>query len=101
MDYLSSYATLSVLIVGAAIVKSRGQEQCGDHIHIPENREFTYEELVKITNNFSVFIDEGGFGPVFHGQLKDGTQLAVKMRSPTSMSGKGMPEFLAEVLTFI
>ncbi|BAF24879.1 senescence-induced receptor-like serine/threonine-protein kinase [Oryza sativa Japonica Group] len=80
-----------------AIVKSRGQEQYGDHIHIPENREFTYEELVKITNNFSVFIGEGGFGPVFHGQLKDGTQLAVKMRSPTSMSGKGMPEFLAEV----
>uniref|UniRef100_A0A0E0M0A3 non-specific serine/threonine protein kinase n=1 Tax=Oryza punctata TaxID=4537 RepID=A0A0E0M0A3_ORYPU len=80
-----------------AIVKSRDQEQCGDHIHIPDNQEFTYEELVKITNNFSAFIGEGGFGPVFHGQLKDGTQLAVKMRSPTSMSGKGMPEFLAEV----
>ncbi|KAF0915204.1 hypothetical protein E2562_034161, partial [Oryza meyeriana var. granulata] len=80
-----------------ATLKSRSQEQCGDHIHILDNREFTYEDLVKITNNFSTFIGEGGFGPVFHGQLKEGTQLAVKMCSSTSMSGKGMPEFLAEV----
>uniref|UniRef100_A0A0E0ERB2 Protein kinase domain-containing protein n=1 Tax=Oryza meridionalis TaxID=40149 RepID=A0A0E0ERB2_9ORYZ len=80
-----------------SIVKSRGQEHCGDHVHIPDNREFTYDELAKITNNFSTFIGEGGFGPVFHGQLKDGTQLAIKMCSPTSTPGKGMPEFLAEV----
>lgn len=87
--------------MGAGIVKSRGQEHCGDHVHIPDNREFTYDELAKITNNFWTFIGEGGFGPVFHGQLKDGTQLAIKMCSPTSTPGKGMPEFLAEVLDLI
>lgn len=75
----------------------RSQEDCRGHTHIPDNREFTYEELVKITNNFSVCIGEGGFGHVFHGQLEDGNQVAVKMRSPTSAIGKGMAEFLAEV----
>uniref|UniRef100_A0A0D3H5U4 non-specific serine/threonine protein kinase n=1 Tax=Oryza barthii TaxID=65489 RepID=A0A0D3H5U4_9ORYZ len=87
----------AILMFISAKSKSRGQEHCGDHAHIPDNREFTYDELAKITNNFSTFIGEGGFGPVFHGQLKDGTQLAIKMCSPTSTPGKGMPEFLAEV----
>uniref|UniRef100_A0A0E0II67 Protein kinase domain-containing protein n=1 Tax=Oryza nivara TaxID=4536 RepID=A0A0E0II67_ORYNI len=75
------------------------KEECDDHIHISESdgREFTYKELMEMTNNFSVCIGEGGFGPVFHGRLKEGTQVAVKMQSPTSTIGKGTTEFLAEV----
>uniref|UniRef100_A0A0E0B1X2 Protein kinase domain-containing protein n=1 Tax=Oryza glumipatula TaxID=40148 RepID=A0A0E0B1X2_9ORYZ len=73
------------------------KEEYEDHIHISDGREFTYKELMEMTNNFSVCIGEGGFGPVFHGQLKEGTQVAVKMQSPTSTIGKGTTEFLAEV----
>lgn len=64
---------------------------------VPENREFAYHELVKITNNFSVCIGEGGFGPVYQGQLNDGTQVAVKMGSQKSVHGQGTKEFFAEV----
>lgn len=67
---------------------------------VPENREFAYHELVKITNNFSVCIGEGGFGPVYQGQLKDGTQVAVKMGSQKSIHGQGTKEFFAEVINF-
>uniref|UniRef100_J3MWT3 non-specific serine/threonine protein kinase n=1 Tax=Oryza brachyantha TaxID=4533 RepID=J3MWT3_ORYBR len=70
---------------------------CEDRIHISDGREFTYKEVVEMTNNFSVCIGEGGYGPVFHGRLKEGTQVAVKMHSATSTTGKGMAEFLAEV----
>ncbi|XP_052168680.1 senescence-induced receptor-like serine/threonine-protein kinase [Oryza glaberrima] len=73
------------------------KEDCNDHINISDGREFTYKELMEITNDFSVCIGEGGFGPVFHGRIKDGTQVAVKIHSPTSEIEKGMREFLAEV----
>lgn len=75
----------------------KSQEDRKGHIHTSDSREFTYAELVAITNNFSACIGEGGYGPVFHGLLNDGTQVAVKMHSPASATGKGMEEFLAEV----
>uniref|UniRef100_A0ACD5XRB7 Uncharacterized protein n=1 Tax=Avena sativa TaxID=4498 RepID=A0ACD5XRB7_AVESA len=75
----------------------KNQEVLKGHAHTSDSREFTYVELAAITNNFTACIGEGGYGPVFHGQLKDGTQLAVKMHSSTSEIGKGMAEFLAEV----
>lgn len=43
------------------------KEDHEDHIHISDGREFTYTELIEMTNNFSVCIGEGGYGPVFHG----------------------------------
>ncbi|XP_044384929.1 senescence-induced receptor-like serine/threonine-protein kinase [Triticum aestivum] len=87
----------SVLLGCVDLPGPKSQENCKGHIHTSDSREFTYVELVAITNNFSACIGEGGYGPVFHGQLKDGTQVAVKMHSPTSATGKGMEEFLAEV----
>lgn len=62
-----------------------------------ENRQFTYEELKKITNNFKNDIGKGGFGTVYHGFLEDGTQVAVKLRSHSS--SQGTKEFLAEVMS--
>ncbi|BAT07661.1 Os09g0354600 [Oryza sativa Japonica Group] len=38
------------------------------HVLMSDDHEFTYEELVKITNNFSECIGEGGFGPVYLGK---------------------------------
>ncbi|XP_027344259.1 cysteine-rich receptor-like protein kinase 10 isoform X2 [Abrus precatorius] len=50
------------------------------------------------TNNFSEFckLGEGGFGPVYKGNLEDGTEIAVKRLSKTS--GQGLEEFKNEVI---
>ncbi|XP_044957311.1 receptor-like protein kinase At3g21340 [Hordeum vulgare subsp. vulgare] len=59
-----------------------------------ESRRFTYEELKMITNNFERVLGRGGFGYVYDGFLKVGTQVAVKLRSQSS--NQGVKEFLAE-----
>lgn len=58
---------------------------------------FTYHELRKATRNFHKDnkLGEGGFGEVFLGKIRDGTQVAVKRLSDDSKQGK--PQFLAEV----
>ncbi|KAL5576852.1 hypothetical protein UlMin_018551 [Ulmus minor] len=57
-------------------------------------RQFTYAEVIKITNNFERTIGRGGFGTVFHGFIDD-TQVAVKMLSSSSV--QGYKQFQAEV----
>uniref|UniRef100_A0A0D3H5V4 Protein kinase domain-containing protein n=1 Tax=Oryza barthii TaxID=65489 RepID=A0A0D3H5V4_9ORYZ len=74
---------------------SRNEKYHWDHLQENENRQFTYEELEKITDNFQLIIGEGGFGRVYHGRLEDNTEVAVKMLSGTSSSG--FNGFLAEV----
>jgi hypothetical protein len=66
-----------------------------NHLQISENRRFTYKELVNITNNFEGFIGHGGFGHVYYGRLENGSEVAVKMCSQSSIHG--LDEFLAEV----
>ena len=43
-------------------------------------RRFRYSDLVKFTD-FKSSLGEGGFGKVYRGELKDGTIVAVKVRS--------------------
>ncbi len=59
--------------------------------------EFTFKELQEATNDFSpsFFIGEGGFGKVYRGVLKDGTEVAIKKL--TSGGNQGDKEFLVEV----
>lgn len=64
----------------------------------PKNYQFSYSEILTITNNFERVIGKGGFGTVYHGYLND-TQVAVKMLSPTSAQGN--KEFQAEVVIFL
>ncbi|KAJ3690486.1 hypothetical protein LUZ61_019650 [Rhynchospora tenuis] len=52
-----------------------------------ENRQFTFNHLVKITNKFQTEIGRGGFGIVYWGRLEDGRQVAVKINSDTSPQG--------------
>uniref|UniRef100_A0A8I6YG72 non-specific serine/threonine protein kinase n=1 Tax=Hordeum vulgare subsp. vulgare TaxID=112509 RepID=A0A8I6YG72_HORVV len=86
------------VLLGCANLQCPKSHEVGcNNVHTSDRREFTYAELVAITNNFSTCIGEGGYGPVFHGELKDGTQVAVKLHSPTSATAKGMEEFSAEV----
>ncbi|RWR78182.1 senescence-induced receptor-like serine/threonine-protein kinase [Cinnamomum micranthum f. kanehirae] len=67
-----------------------------------ENRRFTYTEVLIMTNNFERAIGKGGFGTVYHGQMPDGTQVAVKMLSIQSVkllshTFQGYDEFQNEV----
>uniref|UniRef100_A0A7N2LLQ6 Protein kinase domain-containing protein n=1 Tax=Quercus lobata TaxID=97700 RepID=A0A7N2LLQ6_QUELO len=64
-----------------------------------DNRQFTYSEVVSITNNFQNIVGKGGFGTVYHGCLSDGMQVAVKMLSPSSTDGS--TQFLTENLNFL
>ena len=54
---------------------------------------FSYSDLHKATNNFSIKLGQGGFGSVYLGVLSDGTLLAVKQLEAI---GQGMEEFRAE-----
>lgn len=58
---------------------------------------FTLKQIRDATNDFSPanMIGEGGFGPVYKGQLYDGTMVAVKQLS--SKSRQGNREFLNEI----
>ncbi|KAL5188214.1 putative LRR receptor-like serine/threonine-protein kinase RFK1 [Glycine soja] len=58
---------------------------------------FTLKQIRDATEDFSPDnkIGEGGFGPVYKGQLSDGTLVAVKQLSSRSRQGNG--EFLNEI----
>ncbi|XP_039070422.1 probable LRR receptor-like serine/threonine-protein kinase RFK1 [Hibiscus syriacus] len=58
---------------------------------------FTLKQIEVATNDFdpAYKIGEGGFGPVYKGQLYDGTKIAVKQLS--SKSRQGNREFLNEI----
>ncbi|KAK7359171.1 hypothetical protein VNO77_01119 [Canavalia gladiata] len=58
---------------------------------------FTFKQIRVATEDFSPAnkIGEGGFGPVYKGQLSDGTRVAVKQLS--SKSRQGNREFLNEI----
>lgn len=60
----------------------------------PINHQFSYPEILTISNNFERVLGRGGFGIVYHGYVNN-TPVAVKMLSPTSTQGN--KEFQAEV----
>lgn len=59
-----------------------------------KKRQYSYADLVKITNNFQRVIGRGGFGTVYHGFVDEDTQVAVKMLSQSS--AQGYQQFVAE-----
>ena len=59
------------------------------------SRAFTLEEMMEATNSFSRKIGQRGFGSVFFGKLKEGTEIAVKVL--TFFSQQGVHQFQNEV----
>ncbi|XP_068303430.1 LRR receptor-like serine/threonine-protein kinase IOS1 [Pyrus communis] len=106
---IGGFFILVVLVVSIFMWLKRGrkQEVVTAVSHQPNNqvdsleskkRQFTYLDVLQITNNFQTIIGRGGFGKVYHGFVDD-TQVAVKMLSPTS--GQGYQQFQAEVKLLI
>ncbi|KAM7254540.1 hypothetical protein ACFE04_003920 [Oxalis oulophora] len=60
-----------------------------------KNRRFTYEDVLKITNNLETVIGEGGFGKVYLGYLDNQNKVAVKVLSV--LARHGLQQFQAEV----
>ncbi|RWR78178.1 putative LRR receptor-like serine/threonine-protein kinase [Cinnamomum micranthum f. kanehirae] len=99
--------TLSILLIILRRFKWRKEDpvvkpnEAGD-LFSSEKRQFTYAEVITMTNNFRRAIGKGGFGTVYHGQMPDGTQVAVKMLSLQSVkllsrTCQGSNEFQNEV----
>ncbi|CAN4090480.1 unnamed protein product [Withania somnifera] len=75
--------------------KGKNEEDL-EKIAAQEQKQIPFEVLVSATKNFHPDnkLGEGGFGPVFKGQLSDGRQIAVKKLSHSSR--QGMKEFKNE-----
>ncbi|KAJ0007320.1 hypothetical protein Pint_29526 [Pistacia integerrima] len=96
----ASSATLFIILIALATWWSlrRRKQAFGDDAKLSfelKGRHFTYSEVLRITDNFKRVLGRGGFGTVYHGNLDDSTQVAVKMLS--SSSRQGYKEFMAEL----
>ncbi|KAG2728906.1 hypothetical protein I3843_01G221100 [Carya illinoinensis] len=94
----SSITAVSILLFIVSVLaiyrRKRGSDRVTKSTIKSKNRQYSYYEVVKITNNFKNIIGKGGFGNVYLGKLKDETQVAVKFLSPSS--NQGYKEFRAE-----
>ncbi|CAJ1955352.1 unnamed protein product [Sphenostylis stenocarpa] len=62
------------------------------------NKQFSYSQIMTITNNFDKTIGKGGCGVVYLGSLQDGTQVAVKMLLPQCPQGSQQFQTEAQLL---
>ncbi|KAK7257273.1 hypothetical protein RIF29_31124 [Crotalaria pallida] len=77
--------------------KSKIEDDIETQVDVLELPLFDLSTIIAATNNFFIKnkIGEGGFGPVYKGQLGDGREIAVKRLSRSS--GQGTTEFINEV----
>ncbi|KAK6142579.1 hypothetical protein DH2020_022927 [Rehmannia glutinosa] len=78
-------------------VSELAAERKSEDLELPS---FSFATIAAATNNFSEenIIGEGGFGPVYKGNLSSEEEIAVKRLSETS--GQGFEEFKNEVILF-
>ncbi|XP_057734945.1 probable LRR receptor-like serine/threonine-protein kinase At1g05700 isoform X2 [Arachis stenosperma] len=82
------YAAATNIILGKRRSSMKGTELES------KQRQYSFNEVVKMTNNFDRILGRGGFGTVYHGFIED-IQVAVKMLSLSSVHG--YQQFVAEV----
>ncbi|PON84293.1 Serine/threonine protein kinase [Trema orientale] len=58
--------------------KSKNESNGDNGSVFSRKKQFTYSEILKITNNFERVLGEGGFGKVYYGNLK-GNEVALKL----------------------
>ncbi|XP_062087596.1 LRR receptor-like serine/threonine-protein kinase IOS1 [Humulus lupulus] len=84
------------VFVGLKKIKKKTQEPNAQKDSFESSkRQFTYSEVLRITNNFERILGKGGFGTVYHGFIDENTQVAVKVLSSSSV--QGYQQFQAEV----
>ncbi|KAG7997649.1 hypothetical protein I3843_01G220500 [Carya illinoinensis] len=94
-SFITAVSILLFIVSALAIYRrKRGSATVTKPSIKSKNRQYSYSEVVKITNNFKNIIGQGGFGNVYLGKLKDEIQVAVKFLSPSSK--QGYKEFRAE-----
>ncbi|GLT69399.1 hypothetical protein SLA2020_415540 [Shorea laevis] len=72
----------------------------GSPVNRPELPLFNFKCVAAATNNFSEEskLGQGGFGPVYKGELPGGQQIAVKRLEVAGRSGQGLEEFKNEII---
>ncbi|XP_028793593.1 putative leucine-rich repeat receptor-like serine/threonine-protein kinase At2g19230 [Neltuma alba] len=102
---LVASVTVFVLITIASLMiwrlRKKRQEPRSVEILKQKNREFSYSQVLHITDNFKTLIGEGGFGKVYLGTLEDNSQVAVKLLSESSKQGYKEFQSEAQLLTVI
>ncbi|XP_010271902.1 PREDICTED: G-type lectin S-receptor-like serine/threonine-protein kinase SD1-1 [Nelumbo nucifera] len=100
-----------ILLSGMTFYKRKTKKKSGKYGNTKNNVESSNEDLelpsfdltiiADATNNFSSAnkIGEGGFGPVYKGELVEGQEIAVKRLSKNS--GQGLIEFKNEVILIV
>ncbi|KAF5453081.1 hypothetical protein F2P56_028020 [Juglans regia] len=93
----SSIAAVLVLLLifsALAIYRRKRQGMVAKSNIKTKSRQYSYSEVVSITNDFKTIIGGGGFGNVYLGMLEEDTKVAVKFLRPSS--NQGYKEFQAE-----
>ncbi|KAK8949035.1 G-type lectin S-receptor-like serine/threonine-protein kinase [Platanthera zijinensis] len=96
----SALAVLLFLFLGFTVRrrKNLGEQMLPAYLTLPgAPLNFSYQDLQMATSNFSRFLGAGGFGSVYKGVLRDGTQVAVKKLE--RLLPHGEREFVTEVTT--
>ncbi|XP_049933881.1 probable leucine-rich repeat receptor-like protein kinase At2g28990 [Nymphaea colorata] len=91
---LSQHLRPSLNVVSENNAENHLKQQAGC-IQLEQNHAFTYEEIVKITQDFEILIGNGGSGSVYYGCLNNGNEVAVKVLK--DWQEQGSKEFVAEV----
>ncbi|KAF4357575.1 hypothetical protein G4B88_024105 [Cannabis sativa] len=73
--------TLLIAVAVFVVLKKKKTLDPSAHKNAFESskRQFSYSEIITITNNFERILGKGGSGTVYHGLIDDNTQVAVKV----------------------
>ncbi|KAJ9692168.1 hypothetical protein PVL29_011307 [Vitis rotundifolia] len=93
---VSPVASIASVVVLSDIVVKPNED---DKTFEPKNQHLTYSEVERITENFQKELGKGASAIVYHGHLSNGTEVAVKKLSPSSILGSKQFKTEAQLLT--